>query len=159
VLSLNSIITDIKGMLLRLICEDVELLTELEPAIDNVHADHGQIEQVIMNLAVNARDAMPDGGKLTIKTGNVYLDEEYARRHLPVRPGSYVMLAVSDTGEGMDAETRARIFEPFYTDSAIVHHGGLEEGVAFIEKPLTGENLARKVPEVLDAEKKVLPDE
>ena len=102
-------------MLTRLIGEDIDLVMIPGQDIGAVKADPGQIEQVIMNLAVNARDAMPQGGKLTIETANVALDENYARIHAPVKPGDYVMLAVSDTGVGMDAETQAHIFEPFFT--------------------------------------------
>jgi two-component system cell cycle sensor histidine kinase/response regulator CckA len=114
-LRVNTVVMDLEKMLYRLIGEDVELRTILEPYIGCIKADHGQIEQVIMNLAVNARDAMPDGGKLTIKTANVDLDEEYARRHIGVIPGPYVLLSVIDNGSGMDAQTQARIFEPFFT--------------------------------------------
>ncbi|HEU4403171.1 MAG TPA: PAS domain S-box protein [Candidatus Polarisedimenticolia bacterium] len=115
VLDLNAVVAGMDQMLRRLIGEDIELMTALSPALGMVRADPGQIEQVIMNLAVNSRDAMPRGGKLTIETGNIDLDETYARGHAEARPGAYVMLAVSDTGEGMDAETRAHLFEPFFT--------------------------------------------
>jgi two-component system cell cycle sensor histidine kinase/response regulator CckA len=115
VLSLNELITNFEKMLGRLIGEDVKLVTRLDPLLGNVRADPGQLEQVIMNLAVNARDAMPNGGKLTIETANADLDESYAQRHVTVQPGRYVMVAVNDTGTGMDAETQAHIFEPFFT--------------------------------------------
>ena len=103
-------------MLVRLIGEDVEILTIPEPALWQVEIDPGQMEQVIMNLVVNARDAMPMGGKLTIETANMDLDESYFREHgIEEQPGSYVILAVSDTGSGMDKETQKQIFEPFFT--------------------------------------------
>jgi two-component system cell cycle sensor histidine kinase/response regulator CckA len=115
VLDLNAIVTDNLRMLTRLIGEDIDLVMIPGSTLGMVKADPGQVEQVIMNLAVNARDAMPKGGKLTIETANVSLDENYARIHAPAAPGDYIMLAVSDTGMGMDAETQTHIFEPFFT--------------------------------------------
>jgi PAS domain S-box-containing protein len=114
-LDVNAVVANISGMLRRVIGEDVELITVPAPSLGNVKADQGQLEQVILNLALNARDAMPRGGKLTIETTNFDLDDAYARRHPSVKPGPYVMLAVSDTGHGMDAETQSHIFEPFFT--------------------------------------------
>src|SRR5882672_2287936 len=115
VLDLNALVTENLKMLNRLIGEDIELI--LIPGADfaAIKADSGQIEQVILNLAVNARDAMPRGGRMTIETANVTLDQSYARFHPPVKPGEYVMLALSDTGHGMDPETQNHIFEPFFT--------------------------------------------
>ena len=115
VVDLNAVVTENLKMLTRLIGEDIDLVMVPSADIGAVKADPGQIEQVIMNLAVNARDAMPHGGKLTIETANVTLDENYARFHAPVQPGDYIMLAISDTGTGMDAETQSHIFEPFFT--------------------------------------------
>lgn len=119
IVDLNSVVAENVKMLTRLIGEDIDLVMVPGPDIGAVKADPGQIEQVIMNLAVNARDAMPHGGKLTIETANVTLDANYARFHAPVKPGDYVMLAISDTGVGMDADTQAHIFEPFYTTKGL----------------------------------------
>ncbi|MBZ5707102.1 MAG: response regulator [Acidobacteriia bacterium] len=115
VVDLNAVVTENLKMLTRVIGEDIDLVMVPGGDIGAVKADPGQIEQVIMNLAVNARDAMPHGGKLTIETANVALDDNYARFHAPVQPGDYVMLAISDTGVGMDTDTQTHIFEPFFT--------------------------------------------
>jgi len=115
VVDLNQLIAGTERMIARLVGADVEVTTLLAPALGKVMADASSIEQMLMNLVVNARDAMPTGGRLTIQTKNVELDEHYASEHLDVRPGAYVMIAVSDTGIGMDAPTQARAFEPFFT--------------------------------------------
>jgi PAS domain S-box-containing protein len=118
VIDLNAVVANIQSMVKRLIGEDIQLVTFPAPDLGRVLVDPGQVEQVIMNLVVNSRDAMPQGGKITIETGNVHLDDNYAGGHFPVKTGPYAMLAVSDTGCGMDAATKAHIFEPFFTTKA-----------------------------------------
>ncbi len=125
ILDLNQMVANLKKMLPRLIGEDVNLITNLAPNLGQIKADPSQIEQILMNLAVNARDAMPRGGKLTIKTARVDLDEAYARQHLDLTPGPYIMLTIADTGQGMDAETRSHIFEPFFTTKGVGKGTGL----------------------------------
>ncbi len=115
VLDLNEVVAENLKMLTRMIGEDIDLVMVPGASLGAVRADPGQIDQVIMNLAVNGRDAMPQGGKLTIETANVTLDENFARTHTPLTPGDYIMLVISDTGVGMDSETQSRIFEPFFT--------------------------------------------
>jgi len=115
VIDLNNIVRNLDKMLRRVIGEDVELITFLADDLRRIKADPGQIEQVIMNLVVNAKDAMPSGGKLAIETANVELDETYARSHIRVKPGCYVMLLVSDTGMGMAPEVKKKVFAPFFT--------------------------------------------
>jgi two-component system cell cycle sensor histidine kinase/response regulator CckA len=125
VIDLNDIMLNLDTLLRRLIGEDVEVLTAPGRDLGTVRADPGQIEQVIMNLALNARDAMPNGGKLTLETENTELDDSYASEHEPLQPGRYVMLAVSDTGTGMSPDTRAHIFEPFFTTKEVGKGTGL----------------------------------
>lgn len=125
VLDVNEKVEGMRGLLDRVLGENIDLVWSLSPGLHPVKFDPGRIEQVVMNLAVNARDAMPDGGKLTIETANVLLDQEYARKHLDASAGPHVMLAVTDTGQGMDTETRQRVFEPFYTTKKLGHGTGL----------------------------------
>ena len=125
VLSLNEVIEDTASLVQRLIGEDIQISQRLDPALWSIQADPGQLSQVLMNLAINSRDAMPDGGSLFIETSNVTLDDEYATRHIDVNPGRYVMLAISDTGVGMDEETTRRVFEPFFTTKTVGRGTGL----------------------------------
>jgi len=118
ILDMNQLVERIKQLLHRTIGEDIQLVTTLDSPLGRVCADPGQIDQVILNLAVNARDAMPAGGVLTIETGNVDFDEAYCGRHPDAAPGPHVMVAVSDTGVGMDDAIRAHLFEPFFTTKA-----------------------------------------
>jgi len=131
VVDLNTLLRDVGKMLRRVIGEDIELVIQPAGDLGGVRADVGQVEQVIMNLAVNAKDAMPSGGKLIIETANVDLDESYARSHLDVKPGSYVMFSVSDTGAGMAPEVRERIFEPFFTTKETGKGTGLGLSTAY----------------------------
>jgi two-component system cell cycle sensor histidine kinase/response regulator CckA len=125
VLDLNVVVAGIERMLRRLIGEDVRLTTILDPGVGMVRVDPGQLEQIIMNLVVNARDAMPRGGRLTIETRSAELTEEYCRGRVDASPGHYVLVAVSDTGTGMTADIQARIFEPFFTTKGIGRGTGL----------------------------------
>jgi PAS domain S-box-containing protein len=130
VMDLKATVAETGKMLRRLIGDDIELKIVPGPGVMNVKADQSQIEQVILNLAVNARDAMPGGGKLTIKTSVVAVDEHYSHQHPAMRPGAYVLLTVADTGIGMDAKTQARIFEPFFTTKELGKGTGL--GLAIV---------------------------
>jgi CheY-like chemotaxis protein len=125
VLDLNRTLLDMEKMLRRVLPEQVELVTRLATQLRAIQGDPGQIEQVVLNLVVNARDAMPDGGQLVLATANVTLDEHYCSIHAEVRPGSYVTLAVTDTGLGMDTATAERVFEPFFTTKPMGKGTGL----------------------------------
>ncbi len=125
VLDLNDVVSDIRTMLGRLIGDDVKVVLSLGHELARVNADRGQVEQIVMNLAVNARDAMPHGGTLTIATANVELDEDYAATHVDVKPGSYVALTVTDTGTGIAPQVQARLFEPFFTTKEVGKGTGL----------------------------------
>ena len=129
-LDLNGVVSGMEGMLSRLIGEDIELVFALGSHLNAIQADPGQIEQIVMNLVVNSRDAMPGGGRIVIETGNAELDAEYANRHMEVAPGRYVRLSVTDNGQGMDEETCARIFEPFFTTKG--QGGGTGLGLATV---------------------------
>jgi PAS domain S-box-containing protein len=131
VLDLNSLVTEIQKMLKHLIGADIELIAILQPGLGPVKADPGQVEQIVMNLVVNARDAMPTGGRFTIQTRNTALTELQTRHHAEVQPGTYTLLEVSDTGSGMDEPTKARIFEPFFTTKEVGKGTGLGLATVF----------------------------
>jgi len=131
VLNLNELVENLKNMLRRLIGEDIILQTALAPDIEPVNVDPGQFEQVLVNLSINARDAMPSGGRLVIATANVELDDFYCRLHAGVQPGRFAMLSVSDTGQGMPPEVREHLFEPFFTTKALGHGTGLGLATTF----------------------------
>jgi PAS domain S-box-containing protein len=131
ILNLNDVIRNVERMLGRLIGEDIDLVVRLDPALGTVKADPGQMEQVIMNLSINARDAMPNGGQLVLQTANFVLDAASARDHLDIEPGPYARLVVRDTGIGMDEETRSHLFEPFFTTKGLGKGTGLGLATVF----------------------------
>ncbi len=141
IIDLNSVVLNLDKMLRSLISENIELKTDLANNLAAARADPNQIEQVIMNLAINARDAMPDGGTVTIETSNATLDDAYAAQHVSVIPGEYVMLAVSDTGCGMDEKTKSRIFEPFFTTKPAGRGTGLGLSTVYGIVKQTGGNI------------------
>jgi two-component system cell cycle sensor histidine kinase/response regulator CckA len=147
VLDLNAVIGELREMLAHLLGKNVDLVTVLDPGLGRFEADRSQIEQVIMNLAVNARDAMPKGGTLTVETANAELDETYAHQYMKVPPGPYIMLALSDTGCGMDGATQARIFEPFFTTKPKDRGRGLGLSIVYgIVKQNAGDIRVRSAP-------------
>jgi CheY-like chemotaxis protein len=168
-LNLNDIVPETEQMLLHLIGEDITLQTVLDPDLGLVKADPAQIDQVVMNLAVNARDAMPTGGRLTITTTNVHVDQTYATRHVRLQAGPYVMLAMSDTGCGMDTETQRHMFEPFFTTKVegkgtglglSIVYGIVKQSGGHIEvesKPKQGTTFRLYFPKVEDVVESVAP--
>lgn len=149
VLNLRELVLDLKEMLMRVIREDVSLKIISEKNIWPIRADANQMEQVLMNLIVNARDAMPDGGTITIEIRNTHLDESYSCRHIEIIPGDYVLLCVSDTGIGMDKETQERVFEPFFTTKPLGKGTGLGLATVFgIVKQSTGSIIIYSEPGV-----------
>jgi two-component system cell cycle sensor histidine kinase/response regulator CckA len=131
VIDLNEIVSGMRTLLARVLGEDVDLIMDLDPSLGNVTADPGQLEQVILNMAVNARDAMPEGGPLTLETRHVEVDPTYARQKVELAPGPYEVLSISDTGVGMDAATVARVFEPFFTTKPVGKGTGLGLATAY----------------------------
>lgn len=129
--NLNEVIKGVEKLLLRLISADIELKTTLSEKDMTVMADSGQLEQMLLNLATNARDAMPEGGVLTIETSQIDIDEEYVKSHLFAKPGTYALITVTDTGTGMDAETRERVFEPFFTTKGVGKGTGLGMSIVY----------------------------
>jgi two-component system cell cycle sensor histidine kinase/response regulator CckA len=176
VLDLNAVVKDMEKMLKRLISEDIHFRTDLDSGLARIKADQGQIEQVVMNLVVNARDAMPNGGKMEITTRNFHMDDNFVRRYpYPVQVGDYVLLTVADTGIGMDATTRSRVFEPFFTTKEkgkgtglglSTVYGVIKQSGGYIEvtsEPGAGaifKIYLPKVEDALDAQKQIaeLPD-
>jgi hypothetical protein len=130
-LDTNEVVRGVETMLRRLVNEDVQLVTRLAPKLRPIHGDAGVIEQVLLNLVLNARDAMPAGGRVVIETANIDLDESYANAHFGSTPGPHVMLAVSDSGVGMDEATQARIFEPFFTTKPVGKGTGLGLSIVY----------------------------